>query len=271
MWLKRCRRRADKGFNDRLKKLKNNIGTKQESQYIAKIRLLEPIPYPWTKEYHARQFKFHKDQRGYFCTVEGEKIYFPERYAVDATSSEQLCALMIEQDKRSPHQYFSENVQVNEGDVVFDIGAAEGLITLLNIKKIKKAYLFECDSEWIDELRKTFEPYANKVEIINKFVAGTNDETHTTLDAYIDKHKEDSILLKMDIEGMETEVLHQGLVKNMGAANLKFACCTYNKEDDADVMEKIFTEYGYHTEFSDGYILFGENPSFRKGIIRAWK
>jgi hypothetical protein len=232
---------------------------------------LPVFPYSWTSEYSVKDYKSHRDKKGCYCVVSGKKLYFPERFSKDAKASLCLYGLMIEQDKRSPHQYFSENVNVMEGDVLFDIGAAEGLITLLNIEKIKKAYLFECDLEWIDSLQKTFEQYADKVVIINKYVSGQNNDTHTTLDTYINKHKEDQILMKMDIEGMETEVLESGLMENMGDKNLKFCCCTYHKDNDANVIKKLFSEYGYYTEFSDGYMLFGDKPSFRKGVIRAWK
>jgi hypothetical protein len=233
--------------------------------------MIQLVPYPWTDEYRARQYKVHKDDDGfYYFVIEGKKIYFPQKIAVNGLGSELLRSLMIEQDKRSPHLYFSENVSLNNGGVFLDIGAAEGLITLLNIEKIKKAYLFECDQEWVEMLKKTFEPYADKVEIINKYVSEINDETHTTLDAYLDKHYEDSICMKMDIEGMETEVIPKGIGKNMGNKNLKFVCCTYHKKDDAKILENIFKKYGYETEFSDGYLAKSEAPHFRKGIIRAW-
>ena len=58
--------------------------------------------------------------------------------------------------------------------------------------------------------------------------------------------------------------------------NIKIACCTYHRQDDADTIEKIYNEIGFHYEYSDGYILFSLDPNqkppyFRHGIIRGWK
>lgn len=152
-----------------------------------------------------------------------------------------------------------------------DVGAAEGLINLQNIEKIKKAYLFECNPDWINALQKTFEPWKEKVEIVNKYVADMNDETHTTLDEYIQKHIGNNIMIKMDIEGMETEVISKGIGASFGADNIKFVCCTYHRAEDANDLDRKFKEKGYATEFSKGYMVWREEPYFRKGVIRAWK
>jgi hypothetical protein len=74
----------------------------------------------------------------------------------------------------------------------------------------------------------------------------------------------------MDIEGMETDVISSGMPESIGQNNLKFACCTYHKPDDAEVLDKLFHEYGYSTEFSEGYLAWGVKPYFRKAVIRAW-
>lgn len=247
----------------------------QELEFIRHNRILQTIPYDWTMKYHAGRYKIHRDERGYFCIpFRGEpekKLYFPEECALDATASEIVNSLMIEQDFRSPHQYFSENVQICEGDVVFDVGTAEGLITLKYIDKIKRAYLFECDPKWIKVLKKTFEPWKDKVVIVNKYVSAYNDDTHTTLEPYINQHAKERILIKMDIEGMETEVIPDGIGNAFGSNNLKFSCCTYHKAEDADRLNHVFKDMGYSTEFSQGYTVWRDEPHFRKGIIRAWK
>jgi len=204
----------------------------------------------------------------------GKRIYLPELVEKDDYywASEMLASVMSEQDARSPHHYFSQNVQVEENSIFFDIGAAEGLITLLNIDKIKKAYLFECEDRWLEALKKTFEPYKDKVTIINKYVSSVNDERNTTLESYLEKHKKDPVILKMDIEGMETEVVPNGLGVYMGADNIKFSLCTYHNAGDAEKLKRVLEEYGYSTEFSEGHMIFmNEKPYFRKGIIRAWK
>lgn len=278
-WLKQIYRRRNLKRDNIIKwdEFESVPGAEKEYQYTIKYRLFSAIPYKWSHSYHAGHYKFKKDEKGYFCTIfkgggDAKKLYFPEKYALDGTAGELVNSLMIEQDKRSPHHYFSEHVKISDGDVLLDIGAAEGLITLWNIDKVKKAYLFECEPDWIDALEKTFAPYKSKVEIVNKFVSGFNDESHTTLDHFIEQHASDNIVLKMDIEGMEIEVVSQGLGANLGRANLKFACCTYHRADDAETLKKLFAASGYEVEFSDGFMVWGfEAPYIRKGIIRAWK
>lgn len=230
------------------------------------------MPYKWTGIYRARNYKVHKNENGYYCTLpKNKKLYLPET-ASNGSNSDMIALVMAEQDPRSPHLYFNDDVSVSKGCVLFDIGAAEGLITLLNIEKVKKAYVFECDENWIGPLRKTFEPYGNKVSIINKYVSAKNDKYNTTLEPYLEKHKEDTVIIKMDIEGMEKEVLSNALGDYMGRDNIKFSCCTYHRANDAEELEKIFEKNGYNTNFSDGYMLFmNEEPYLRRGIIRAWK
>lgn len=58
--------------------------------------------------------------------------------ALNGKYGEMIASVLAEQDDRSPHLYFANYVKVKEGSVLLDVGAAEGLITLLNIDKIKK-------------------------------------------------------------------------------------------------------------------------------------
>lgn len=272
-WMKRVRRSrlTREQYQEFLDSAKGS-DCLEELEFIRKSRYPATFPYPWFQEYRARQFRIYKDGSGYYCPVMGKKVYLPESAERDGWGSVLIAGVMAEQDARSPHLYFSDHVSVEENSVFFDIGAAEGLVTLLNIDKIKKAYLFECEDKWTEALKKTFEPYKDKVTIINKYVSSTNDENHTTLEGYLEKHKNDTVILKMDIEGMETEVVPNGLGEYMGADNIKFSLCTYHKAGDAEKLKSALEECGYSTEFSQGHmVLMNEKPYFRKGIIRAWK
>ena len=59
----------------------------------------------------------------------------------------------MEQDKRSPHFYgIKENILPQT--VFVDVGAAEGLISLEIIEKVKEVYIFESDTAWVNALKK---------------------------------------------------------------------------------------------------------------------
>lgn len=241
----------------------------EEYNFLIEYGRIHAIPYKWIKEYSTKNCKIFRDKKGYYSLIDDKKLYWPDSIGKTYDAAECLKQLLIEQDVRSPHHYFT-NIDLNNS-VLFDVGGAEGLITLCNIDRIKKAYIFECDNMWNEALHKTFEPYGEKVEIINKYVSDVNNDENTTLELFIEKHINDHIILKMDIEGMETKVLPLGLGKYMGKENISFSVCTYHNVDDAVKIKEIFEAYGYVTQFSKGYMAFGNPPSFRKGIINAYK
>lgn len=187
-----------------------------------------------------------------------------------------LAAILTEQNERSAHRYFSDSCHVKEGDILVDVGTAEGFIALDSIEKAEKIYLIESDEQkWKNNLEKTFLPYKEKTNIIYKFASDINDKDNVTLDCLL---KEDitsqSIVIKIDVEGNEMKVLRDA-ENLLGRDNVKFVVCTYHNDTDADEFLQFFTDRGYQTEFSDGYLwvpLFSEKaPFLNKGVIRAWK
>lgn len=241
-WIKKLYR--GRMFRDEYKRfLANGVeeNCEKETAYVIRSKWIPVIPYPWAESYRARDYKINKDKRGFFCFIEGKKLYLPDD---NSAYSEAVARVMAEQDPRSPHLYFDNHVLIEEGCVLFDIGAAEGLITLLNIDRIKKAYVFECDEVWIAALQKTFEPYGDKVSIIKKFVSDVDDETHTTLVRFLKNHSADKVIMKMDIEGMETKVVEHGLGDYFGSTNIEFSCCTYHLANDAEKLEQLFETGG---------------------------
>lgn len=50
-----------------------------------------------------------------------------------------LAQIFTEQHEKSAHRYFSDSCHVEEGDILVDVGAAEGLIALDHIDKVKKS------------------------------------------------------------------------------------------------------------------------------------
>jgi len=180
--------------------------------------------------------------------------------------------ILKEQDDRSPHRYESSTFCVSDGDVVIDVGAAEGVFALSVIDKAKKIYLFEVDEGWIEALNVTFSAWKDKVVIVNKYISDNDSNNCIKLDTYFINEKIDFI--KVDIEGAEQSLL-------LGATNLlksplKLAICTYHMPNDAENISQILNKNGFQIVFSNGYVLpFWDlniaPPYFRKCLIRAVK
>jgi hypothetical protein len=76
-------------------------------------------------------------------------------------------------------------------------------------EQAKKIYLFECNPEWLQALQKTFEPWKDKIAIINKYVSDISDGINITLD---DCFENETInFVKADIEGYELKLLDGGI------------------------------------------------------------
>src|SRR5690606_30541039 len=103
--------------------------------------------------------------------------------------------------------------QITQGDVLADIGSAEGIFTLMNIELLEKAYLFEQDEQWIEALEATFAPWKEKVIIIPKYVSDRKSEKEIRLDQYFQNTTLQPNFFKIDVEGAEEKVLNgmQGL------------------------------------------------------------
>ncbi len=211
----------------------------------------------------------------------GKRLYFPRSYSTE------LCKTMyrnyIESENivgggyrtKCPHQYQSDNVFIGENDIMVDIGCAEALLSLEVIEKVKKVYLVESNPFWNDALQATFSPYTHKVVFINKMIADTDSNDTITLETLLKDVQDEHVFIKMDIEGCETDIIENSANFIKNHSGLKFACCTYHKDNDANRLEKMFVQDGYKIEFSSGYMLFFYDqcnpPYFRKGVIRAWK
>jgi precorrin-6B methylase 2 len=181
--------------------------------------------------------------------------------------------ICIEQDERSPHRYLSEGFDVEEGDTVLDIGAAEGNFSLDVIERAGRVYIFETDENWIEALKLTFEPWKDKVRIINKFVSNIDNEKCITLEKMFADEKIDFI--KMDVEGAEVEILESSKKILDSSNDLKLAVCTYHTSRDKAAIEEILTKCNYACEATSGYMLFIFSvltpPYFRSVLLRARK
>lgn len=182
--------------------------------------------------------------------------------------------LGVDDIEDTPHQYQSPRVNVADGDVVFDIGAAEGLFALAQIEKASRVVIVESDPDWIEPLRQTFAPYKDKVTIIQKFVSATDTDSTISLESLLSNVEYDSAFVKMDIEGYELQSLTSaGKVLKL-KKDTKLSVASYHRQYDAEEMKSFFDNIGYYSELSNGYMLFylydtPTPPYFRKGIVRA--
>lgn len=253
----------------------------EEWKYVVDNNVIAAFPYPFHDEYKNLDVEVYKDSSCNMSYVlhEGKKLYFPKGWAKPFVKKYYL-SLVEEQDKRSPHRYFPEDDSFIDDCVFLDVGAAEGIISLSIIERIKKAVLFEADSMWVEALNKSFEPYKDKVEIISCYCSDSNSDGNITLDEVYDRYINDEsfeilphFVVKADVEGMEMKVL-SGAKKLLQNDSASFLICTYHRPEDEEEIENMLEGYKSATgeiSKSGGYMLYGidaGNPSFRKGIIR---
>jgi hypothetical protein len=247
-----------------------------EKEAVLKILRKNPvymIPYAYDYIPPLHKITVYDDGSEYkYVLHDGKKLFFPAGWT---TLQIQMTytSLMREQHIKSPHRYETEDFCVQEGDVIADCGAAEGIWALSSAEKAGKIYLFECEKIWIDALEKTFAPWSGKVEIVNKFVSDADSADSVTLDKFWGGGGINFI--KADIEGAEVSMLRGAQKTLTSAKNLRLSICTYHRQNDACDLEAMFKARGFSTSYSDGYMLFiyGDEPLkepyLRRGIIRA--
>lgn len=236
---------------------------------------LSVFPDSFTHKYNFKSIEVHKDTDKDLLWVnhEGHRLYFKRSYNV-TTIKLLYNGLLAEQDPESPHRYTAEGFDIAEGDVLLDVGSAEGIFTLSNIVKLKKAYLFEREPEWVEALEATFEPWKDKVEIISKFVSDVNDAENICIDTFLEEKQDGPTIVKIDVEGAEDRVL-KGMEQTVRQHHPKIALCTYHKQGDFIKFSAYLAERNYITSTTKGVMFFLSSdetltaPFFRKGLVRA--
>lgn len=178
------------------------------------ILYISTYPYNFVKQYKKMDVIIYKDSDGKLHIMhKGKKLYGKFSWT-EKQFSEYYRALQMEQDLHSPHcytgsggKYLEERIPGND-DILADIGAAEGIFALDYVDKVKKIYLFECDREWIEPLRKTFQQWEKKVEIVEKYVGKEMNDRSIALDTFF--QDTDVTYVKADIEGAEVDMLAGG-------------------------------------------------------------
>jgi len=235
------------------------------------------FPYPFQNQYHAASIEVFEDleKKGLkYVMQDGKRLYFKRRWSKKRIRHS-YNELTREQDPRSPHRYLTDNFGIDEGEILVDIGVAEGNFALGAVEQASRLILFETDQEWIEALNATFEPWKDKVLIVNKFVSNLTNSKNTTLDDFI-LPGEKITLLKIDVDGAESRLL-EGCKRILAEQKpLKLAICTYHKQHDEEEFTTVLTQNGFETSHSDGFMLFYYDkkmkaPYLRRGLLRAIK
>jgi len=241
---------------------------------------LEVFNYPFVRKYKNVEDKilFDDEYRLYYTEHNNKKMYFSRKLDSVKKAALYYKSILVEQDIDSPHRYMQDEFYVKNGDVVVDVGVAEGNFALEIIDLVKKIYLIECDDSWIEALKITFGPYKEKVIIIEKELGNKISKKETTLDELFPK--ESINFLKMDIEGAEIRAL-QG-AKNVleRSDNLKTAICCYHNHGDEEKINQFFEGMNFSCMPNKGYMIFLEEDNYlekeeslelRRGLIKAVK
>jgi hypothetical protein len=207
-----------------------------------------------------------------YVMQDGKRLYFKKRWS-EKRIKRAYSDLLREQDINSPHRYLTESFGIGKDDVIADIGAAEGNFSLSVIEKIKKVYIFEYDLEWIQALKATFAPWAERVEIINKSVSDSDNGSHIRFDTFFE-NKKDITFLKIDVDGAESIVLKSCNEVFKTLESFKVALCTYHKNNDEKEFTLLLKDHGFNITPSKGYMIHYydkkmQAPWLRRGLIRA--
>ena len=173
---------------------------------------------------------------------------------------------------KSPHSYVDAQHKVEQGDIVIDVGCSEGLFSLDAAPRAKRLVLFEMLERWNKPLQLTFQPFRDKVKIVNKLVSGETTEKSTRLIDVEMGDGSDTYFIKMDIEGWEGEVLRASQ-DFLTSHRVKISCCTYHRQEDAEKLSQLLQTMGFKVRYSDGYMIppldVVKSPYFRRGMIYA--
>lgn len=233
------------------------------------------FPFRWTQKYDTFMPEVHKDtlNNHYYVVFENKRMYFPKGYN-ETKVIWSYRSILKEQDAESSHLYLNKEFDVELDSIVIDAGVAEGNFALSVVERAKKVFLIECESEWMEALRLTFEPWKEKVVFVQKFMSDVEGDDTVSIDSLVSPSKGDSYFVKLDIEGFEQKAL-SGMKNLVASGNpLKLDVCTYHQPEAFDEISALVENYGFRWNVTKGFVLFfqpGEVPSFRKVLIRAEK
>ena len=224
-------------------------------------------PYDYAGKYADMNIEVKKDDENGLRYVihQGKKLYFA-KHVTSANIDKAYKALLIEQDTESSHRYVNSDDEFM-GKTLIDVGAAEGLITLNAIEKIKFAYLFECDEQWIEALEATFAPWKEKICIIQRYISDNSKGKNLALDDFLKDKPKENLFLKMDIEGAEYSALNGASQLFSETADLDFAICTYHKKKDIKMISSFLKKHNCTFSIRKEYLYV--KHKLRPGVARG--
>jgi Methyltransferase FkbM domain len=239
---------------------------------------LSVFPYNFPQKYISTDIFIETDPENglYYTLWEGKRLYYKNGHQFNKAQV-YFNSLLLEQDPLSPHRYLTDTFDVDTNDVIVDVGAAEGNFSLSVIEKVKQVYIFEVEKDWIKALEATFEPWKEKVKIVQKYVSDQDTNMSIRLDTFFNKNQKVNFI-KADVEGAEAQVINGASDLIKAQTNLKIAICTYHRQTDAEDLDKLLKNKGFENSFSDKYMIFyyGKTnivkpPFLRKAVLRAKK
>jgi hypothetical protein len=266
--------------NQIVKHLESRDLNEEEVEVLAFLKKnpLHIFPYHFPEKYRSSDIKVARDEtKGLLFTFwEGKKLYYKNGHQIKKAQT-YFNSLLLEQDPNSPHRYLTSDFDVKDGDVIVDVGAAEGNFSLSAIEKASQVYLFEVEKDWIKALEATFEPWKEKVEIVQKYVSDVDDEQCIKLDTFFGGRQQVNFI-KADVEGAEAQVINGAGELIKGQENLRIAICTYHRQTDAEDLDALLKSKGFRNHFSAKFMIFHygsinvvEPPYLRKAVLRAAK
>lgn len=252
---------------------------KDEVAYLKTINRLVCFPYPQRKKMESVLAEWDTRKNLPFVWHGAKRLYFPRDWTTE--KAEETYRYFVEVENllgggyaaTAPHQYQTETFRVQDGDVVLDVGAAEGLFALDVIEKAQKVFIIEADDKWREALQATFDPYRDKTVILHRMVSDRDADQSVRLDSLLQQVEYTGLFIKMDIEGGEKKVINSSRNLLCQEKDIRLVATTYHHHDDAEQLRFLLENMGFSTHYSDGYMLFLFDkltpPYFRKGLIRA--
>lgn len=240
---------------------KHNVGFRELLKFLAKPQV--------TKIAH-RYIKEIIEGDGFYIVSfnsSPHRLYWPMQYPVDGIY--QVTAETF--DNNDWHFYQKKQTEVVDGEILLDVGAAEGLFSLTVAHKCQKLLLVEPNDHFHAALKRTFKPYADKVKIFNAAagaengkiifdsnsligkVSTSNQEGVTKPLAKVDDLVGDTPVtyIKADLEGFEIQML-KGAERTIRCNKPKMAITVYHKENDlteiVNLIKRFVPEYQYYVK-----------------------
>jgi FkbM family methyltransferase len=240
-------------------KSKNNVKFRELINF-----LIKPKVYNIANRYIKRIEEINQFFIVYFHKI-NYPLYWPKIFPIN-----ELYQVTTETfDNNDWHYYQKEHTTIEKGEILLDIGAAEGLFSLSATDRCDKIFIIEPNKYFKESLEKTFSEILEKVNIINvgvgdkigkfhideKSISSTIKEIQgecevTTVDNLFYNRQRISFL-KADIEGFEISML-RGAAKTIEKYKPKIAITTYHEQNSPQeiisFILNIVPEYKFYVK-----------------------